>query len=171
MSDVGRSIKEGTGLGLIAGAVSGAAVVVTTLIGGDPPIAALRTIASLLLGPAALERTPAPTAAVIGIVAHLYLSALFGLFYGVYNSALTMPTRRSLPREAIIGMLYGALLWLVNFHVFAPLRAPWFLVLPPVPMLVLHVVSYGLPLGLLYATAERHVVLTSASGGVTALRR
>ena len=66
------------------------------------------------------------------IIAHLYLSAMFGLFYGVYNSALTMPTRRSLPREAVIGMLYGALLWLVNFHVFAPLRAPWFLVLPPV---------------------------------------
>jgi hypothetical protein len=158
MSDVSRSIKEGAGFGLIAGVVFAIAQVFATMLAGDPAIVAFRRLASVLLGATALQATPTATAVVIGLIAHLYLSVMFGLFYGIYNSALTMPTRRSLPRQAVIGPLYGVMLWLVNFHVFARYRYPWLLELPQAPQVFLHAIFYGLPLGLLYARAERRVV-------------
>lgn len=158
MSDVGRSIKEGTGYGLIAGAVLGVGLVAASALDGAPPIIVFRTLASVLLGPTALHSTPAATAVVLGTIAHLYFSAMFGLFYGVYNSALTLRTRRSLPREAIVGMIYGAMVWLVAFRFVVPYRWPWLLAVPALPLFLMHVVLYGLPLGLLYATAERHAL-------------
>lgn len=157
MSDVTRSMKEGIGFGLIAGVAFLLAQVIGTVIVGDPAIVVFRRFASLLLGPRALVTLPAATAIGIGLIAHLLLSAAYGLFYGVYNSALTLPTRRSLPRQAVIGPLYGVMLWLVNFRFFAPYRFPWFLELAVWPQLVAHVVFFGLPLGLLYGSAERRV--------------
>ena len=158
MSDVNRSIKEGTGFGLIAGVVFAIAQVIATVLAGDPAILAFRRFASVLLGPEALTATPEATAVGVGLVAHLFLSAMYGLFYGVYNSALTMPTRRSVVRQAAIGPIFGIMLWLVNFQVFAQYRYPWLLELPQGPQVFLHAVFYGLPLGLLYASAERRVI-------------
>lgn len=158
MSDVGRSIKEGTGYGLIAGAVLGIGFVIATIVDGGPPIVVFRTLSSVLLGRAALSDTPAATAVVVGVISLLYFSAMFGLCYGVYNSALTLRTRRSLRREAVIGMIYGAIVWLISFRLVVPLRWPWLLVVPQVPLFAMMVVLYGLPLGLLYATAERHAL-------------
>lgn len=158
MSDVGRSIKEGTGYGLVAGSILGVGLVVATIIDGGPPIIVFRTLASVLLGPQAFSDTPAATAVVLGVITLLYFSAMFGLCYGLYNSALTLKTRRSLPREAVVGMIYGAMVWLVSFRLVIPLRWPWLLVVPSVPVFAMLVVLYGLPLGLLYATAERHAL-------------
>ena|SRR5437868_1694333 len=158
MSEVNRSIKEGIGFGLIAGIVFAIAQVIAAVVVREPAIFVFRRLASVLLGAQALVTTPTPTAVGVGIFANLYLSAMFGLFYGVYNSALTQPTRRSLARQATIGALYGVMLWLVNSQVFARYRYPWLLELPQLPQMFLHAVFYGVPLGLLYATAERRVV-------------
>jgi len=158
MSDVSRSVKEGLGFGLIAGAVFAIAQVIATVIAGDSAILAFRRLASVLLGPDALAVTPAATAVGVAIVGHLFLSAMYGLFYGIYSSALTLPTRRSLGRQAVIGPIYGVMLWAVNFQVFARYRYPWLLALPQAPLVALHAVFFGLPLGLLYASAERRVV-------------
>ena len=155
MSDVSRSIKEGARLGLIAGAILLAAKIVGTVAIGEPAILAFRRDASVLLGIRALTPVPTATALVLGVVMHFYLSAMFGLFYGAYNSALTMHSRRSLGRQAAIGVIYGTMLWFVNFNVFARYRYPWLLDLPQGPQLFLHAAFYGLPLGLLYATAEQ----------------
>jgi len=167
MSDVGRSVKEGLGFGLIAGVLFAIAQVVAAVIAGDSAILAFRQFASVLIGLDALTVTPAATAIAVGIVGHLCLSAMYGLFYGVYNSALTMPTRRSLTRQALIGPLYGVMLWLVNSQVFARYRYPWLLELPQAPQVFLHAVFFGLPLGLLYATAERRVVPVQRPYGYT----
>lgn len=157
MSDVTRSIKEGTGFGLIAGVVFAAAETVAAVASGNPVLMPFRMSASLLLGPDALVVTPGTTALAVGTIAHLYLSTMYGLFYGIYNSALTMPTRKAHGRQAVIGLLFGVMLWLVNFHALARFHAPWFLDLPQGPQMLLHAVFFGLPLGLLYATAERRV--------------
>lgn len=158
MSDVTRSAKEGLGFGLIAGVVFAIAQVAATVIAGEPAIVAFRTLASVWLGPEALTVTPAATATGIAIIGHLYLSAMYGLFYGLYNSALTLPTRRSIGRQAVIGPLFGVMLWLVNLNVFARYRYPWLIELSPAPQAFLHAVFFGLPLGLLYATAERRAI-------------
>ncbi|HMG20675.1 MAG TPA: hypothetical protein VK607_05135 [Kofleriaceae bacterium] len=154
MSDVSKSIKEGVVAGLVAGVLFAIAQVVSVMVAGDLPMLAFRRSASVLLGPAALTTTPTASAIVVALIAHLYLSAIYGLCYGIYNSALSGLSRRSASRQTIIGPLYGAVLWLVNFQVFARALYPWLLALPQPSQLVLHAVGFGLPLGLLYATAE-----------------
>lgn len=93
---------------------------------------------------------------VVGLICHLYLSTIYGLLYGIYNSALTQATRSSLRRQVVLGPLYGTLLWLANFFVFAPVYYPWLLVGTPAQQLALRALAYGLPLGLLFGNTERH---------------
>jgi hypothetical protein len=165
-SDVTRSAKEGLGFGLIAGVVFAIAQVIATVVAGEPPFLAFRRIASVFVGPLALDTIPAPTVLLVAVIAHLFLSAIYGLFYGIYNSALTMPTRRSVQRQAVIGVLFGVMLWLVNFQVFARYLSPWLLELPQAAQVLLHALCFGLPLGLMYGTAEQ----ISARGDRTAQR-
>jgi len=173
MSDVSKSIKEGVCAGLIAGILFAIAQVVSVMAAGELPVLAFRRSASVLLGPAALTTTPTASAIVIALIAHLYLSAIYGLCYGIYSSALSAPSRRSTSRQTIIGPLYGAVLWLVNFQVFARALYPWLLALPQVSQLVLHAVGFGLPLGLLYATAELRAQPSAAAAlpAAIAIRR
>jgi hypothetical protein len=162
MSDVTRSAKEGLAFGLIAGALFAIGQLAATIVMGEPAMSAFRRFASILLGPSALTSAVSPAAAVgRGLIANRWLSAMYGVVYGFYNSALTMATRRSIGRQAIVGTLFGLMLWLVNFRAFAPYRYPWMLELDVIPQLILHALVFGLPLGLLYATAERRVT-TSA---------
>lgn len=156
-SDVGRSVKEGAIGGLIAGAIFAVAYVLASMIAGDAAIVPFRRLASVLLGPDALTSVSATAAVFVALVAHFYLSTMFGLFYGIYNSALTMKTRSSMQRQAIVGSLYGVILWLINYNIFARYRYPWLLELAQAPQALLHALFYGLPLGLLYASAERRV--------------
>jgi hypothetical protein len=57
--------------------------------------------------------------------------------------------------QAAIGIIYGVALHVVNFHVIARAAYPWFLDANQYMQLVMHALAYGLPLGLLYALAER----------------
>lgn len=155
MSDVSTSVKQGVGSGLLAGAMFAAAQIIGAVTAGDPAILALRRSASVLLGPAALTTIPTAVAIVVGLIAHAYLSTMYGLSYGVYNSALSAATRRSARRQAAIGALYGAVLWLVNLQVFARIVFPWLLAVPQLVQIFLHAACFGVPLGLLYAAAER----------------
>jgi hypothetical protein len=155
MSDVSRSVHQGVGSGLRAGAMFAAAQVVAAITTGDSAVIAFRRSASVLLGPAALTTAPTAIAIVVGLIAHAYLSTMYGLSYGVYNSALSASTRRSAPRQAAIGALYGVALWLVNLQLFARIVFPWLLAVPQPAQVFLHAVCFGLPLGLRYAAAER----------------
>ncbi len=155
MSDVSRSVQQGVDSGLRAGAVFAAAQVITAIAAGDPAVIALRRSASVLLGPAALTTTPTAIAIVVGLIAHAYLSTMYGLSYGVCNSALSAPTRCSAPRQAAIGALYGIALWLVNLELFARIVFPWLLAVSQPIQVFLHAVCFGLPLGLRYAAAAR----------------
>ena len=155
MSDVSRSVHQGVGSGLVAGALFAAAQVVAATTTGDSAVIAFRRSASVLLGPAALTTTPTAIAIVVGLIAHGYLSTMYGLSYGVYNSALSAATRRSARRQAAIGALYGVALWLVNLQLFARIVFPWLLAVPQPVQVFLHAVCFRLPLGLRYAAAER----------------
>lgn len=155
MSDVSGSVHQGVGSGLLAGAMFAAAQVIAAVTTGDSTVIAFRRSASVLLGPAALTTTPTAIAIVVGLIAHAYLSTMYGLSYGVYSSALSAPTRRSAPRQAVIGALYGVMLWLVNLQLFARIVFPWLLAVPQPVQVFLHAVCFGLPLGLRYAAAER----------------
>jgi hypothetical protein len=156
MSDVSRSVHQGVGSGLLAGAMFAAAQAIAAVTTGDSAVVVVfRRSASVLLGPAALTTTPTAIAIVVGLIAHAYLSTMYGLSYGVYSSALSASTRRSAPRQAAIGALYGAALWLVNLQLFARIVFPWLLAVPQPAQIFLHAVCFGIPLGLRYAAAER----------------
>jgi hypothetical protein len=171
MSDVSRSVQQGVGSGLLAGAMFATAQVVAAITTGDPAVIAFRRSASVLLGPAALTTTPTAVAIVIGLIAHAYLATMYGLSYGVYNSVLSRPTRCSARRQAAIGALYGVALWLVNLELFARIVFPWLLAVSQPIQVFVHAVCFGLPLGLRYAAAERDAHQASQPPVAIAQRR
>jgi hypothetical protein len=152
-----RAAKEGIGFGLIAGVIFALAEMVVAAIMGNSALMPFRMFASILLGAAAMETTPIGTAFIIGSLVHLALSAAYGLIYGLINARFSTETQTNWGRQAGLGLLFGAILWLVNFQIIARILYPWFLTTPQFLQLLLHALFFGLPLSLMYAGAERHV--------------
>lgn len=162
MSAETRSFKEGAGYGVIAGTAFAVAQVISALVQGQSVETPFRMFAGIMLGDSAFNGTSAALAIFVGAVVLVALSAAFGFFYGVYNSALSSETRRSWNRQAMLGVLYGFMLWLVNFQFFARAHYPWFLEGPQGPQLAILTLFYGLPLGLMYVAAERRTRLVQS---------
>jgi uncharacterized membrane protein YagU involved in acid resistance len=74
----------------------------------------LRMISTIVKGDQAM--TAGTTSVGLGLVVHLVLSALFGMLF-----ALVVPRLRTNGTIALAGTAYGALLYVVNFLVLAPL--------------------------------------------------
>jgi uncharacterized membrane protein YagU involved in acid resistance len=74
----------------------------------------LRMISTIVKGDQAMAA--GTTSVGLGVLVHLVLSALFGMLF-----ALAVPRLRSNGTVALAGTLYGALLYVVNFLVLAPL--------------------------------------------------
>jgi hypothetical protein len=157
MSDTTRSFREGIELGLLAGALMAVIEIAYAAIagaGGDTP---LRMAASIILGASALAGSTTAFTLIVGVVVHLTLAAIYGASYGIYNSALTIETRKSWNRQAMLGALFGFALWLINFQVFARAHYPWFLAGHQAPQVLIHCLGYGIPLALAYTALERRV--------------
>jgi hypothetical protein len=161
-----RGIKEGIGFGLIAGLIFGVIEIIAAVLMGDPPLMPVRMFASTVLGEQALEQTPAATAIPLGLLAHFVLSAMFGLIYGAINARFSTATETSYGRQVALGLMFGAVLWLVNFQIIARLIYPWFLMTPQFLQMAMHAMFFGLPVALMYARAERraHHVGRTARG-------
>ena len=159
-----RGLKEGIEFGLIAGVIFGLVEILVSAMMGNPPLQPIRMFASVVLGETALQSTELGSVVVIGAVVHLALSALFGLIYGAINGALSRETETSWGRQAGIGLVFGVLLWFVNFQLIARAIYPWFLDTPQALQAALHAVFFGLPLALMYAAAERRVQLHAFPG-------
>ena len=163
MHDAKRTGMEGTALGLIAGIVFGVTQIIAAAASGESVLLPLRMFASVALGPDALETTSLLRLLIAGNVVHLSLSALFGWIYVQVNDRLPMAEHTRRGRQALFGLLYGALLWLIGFQLLARLWYPWFLQMPPLAQVLMHALAYGLPLGLMYAGFERKVEHARAS--------
>jgi uncharacterized membrane protein YagU involved in acid resistance len=74
----------------------------------------LHMISTIVKGDTAMAA--GTTSVGVGVLVHLVLSALFGMLF-----ALAVPRLRSNGTVALAGTLYGALLYVVNFLVLAPL--------------------------------------------------
>lgn len=167
--DVKVGVKEGAAAGLVAGVAMLSVQVAIAVLAGDPPLWPLRLSASVFIGESALTTTSAATAVLVGAIGHFVLAAVFGMIYGVFSSALTRPMRAWPQRQAIVGTLYGVVIWIVNLQVLARLASPWLLDTSQVLQLATHALAYGLPLGLIYAASERRLGTSDAdrkhSGG------
>ena len=74
----------------------------------------LHMIATIVQGDDAMAA--GTTSPIAGAAVHLVLSAAFGMVF-----ALIVPRLRSNPMIAVGGLVYGVLLYLVNFAILAPL--------------------------------------------------
>jgi hypothetical protein len=153
-----RSIVEGIGFGLVAGVLFAVAEVVASAAMGQPGFAPFQMFASVLFGAGAFE-FGAGTAILAGGLIHLVLAGLFGLIYGLLNDRLPLGSHTSWGTQAGLGVAFGAALWLVNFQIIARALFPWFLEANQIVQLLLHAIFFGLPLGLMYAAAERRALL------------
>jgi hypothetical protein len=158
-----RSMGEGITAGIIAGVIFAAVEIVGAAMMGDPPLMPVRMFASVALGQRALEGSLG-VALVVGTIAHLVLSALFGIVYGLLNTRVSGESKTSFGRQAGLGILFGLAVWLVNFQVIARVLYPWFLGAPQFLQAMMHALFFGLPLALIYAASERkahaHVAAT-----------
>ena len=107
--------------GVVGGLVAGALFILATLwfaasTGGDAN-GPLMMISTIVLGKEAI--TDGTASAGVGIAVHAVLSAFFGILFG-----LAVPMFRTNGTLLLAGTAYGALLYVVNFKIFAPLAFP-----------------------------------------------
>jgi uncharacterized membrane protein YagU involved in acid resistance len=112
--------------GIIAGIVFVLAEMLINVALGKPFLGPLRLISSILLG----TQATAPTyslfgAVVVGLIVHLILAAIFGVIF-VYLLAWTGQFSATTEWLLLYGSVYGLALWVVNFHIIAPLLFPQF---------------------------------------------
>jgi uncharacterized membrane protein YagU involved in acid resistance len=151
-----RSVGEGITAGLIAGVIFAVVEIVGAAMMGNPALMPVRMFASVVLGQGAMEG-PLGVPLVVGTIAHLALSAVFGVIYGLLSARASEATKTSFGRQAGLGILFGLAVWLVNFHIIARVLYPWFLGTPQFLQAMMHGLFFGLPLALVYAASERRV--------------
>lgn len=157
------SAKNGLGFGLLAGAVFAAAECLSAWIGGQGLLTPLRYAASVVLGDRALAETPLALTVVVGVGVHFMLSAFFGLVYSLIDARLSPELRPRVSHQTAVGMLFALGVWGVTFQFIARGYYPWFLhTTAEFFQLLLHSFGFGLPLGLLFATAERRRLAIAA---------
>ena len=121
-------------------------------------------VGAILLGDRVLsagDLTPNVVAAAVAI--HLVLSVIYGIILALV-AAVGLAVSGSRWLLVLMGMVWGLLLWLVNFYVIAPVAFPWFETLDDVAQLVVHVVFYGGVLGW-YLGRQSASARTSAPAG------
>lgn len=105
--------------GIVAGVVFGALNMWFAASTGMPADMPLRMIATIVQGEGALaEGTANP---ILGLAVHMVLSTAFGITLAVIVSRV-----RSDRARAVVGLLFGLALYLVNFLVISPIAFPVF---------------------------------------------
>lgn len=140
--------------GLAAGVAFVLAAMVAAVLQGASVLLPFRLFASVFLGEAALTPQVSPvTAVLVGLVAHFAIATAWGFVFGVLTGVVRVI--RSSGGLALVGALFGTLVWLIDFYVMAPAFWPWFAAANPVAQFIVHVLFYGVPLGLWVARAVR----------------
>lgn len=145
--ETGTAVKYGIIGGIIAGALFAISEMVMAALMGMPAWVPLQMIGAIVLGPGVLPPSaPTISTVLVGMIVHFILSAIYGVVLALI--ALAIPAlRSSVGLMTIVGMVYGLVLWLVNFYVIAPVLFPWFAEASPVVQFVAHVFFFGAVLG------------------------
>lgn len=151
-------VARGACAGLVGGLVFGVMEIVAAAAMDQPPVMPVRMFASVLLGRDALTTSSLGAIWAVGVAAHFAIAALWGLLFAGVARSLSPQARASVGGEAVLGLVWGTLVWLLNFHVIARIAYPWFLDTPQGLQWLLHALFYGLPVGLSYALQERALI-------------
>jgi hypothetical protein len=150
---VGRIEFETVAAGVMAGLVMGLFEAIASVISGQSPLLPLRGAASIVLQQDAYGHN-APMIAVVGGAVHFSIAVMYSFAFGVFNSQLPWFTRVAALRQAALGVLFGSLIWLLNFQVIARIFYPWLVEHSQIVQWLLHAFTFGLPLGLLFSERE-----------------
>jgi hypothetical protein len=115
------------------------------LVGPQGWFMPLRMIGAIILGPPALDpRYSLSVAVLFGVTLHLLVSVVFAAIFAAFVS----PTW-STGALTVAGIIFGTVVWLVNFHLVAPLAGwTWFADRSePLVELLAHAFFYGCPVG------------------------
>jgi hypothetical protein len=112
----------------------------------------LKSIASLVLGPAAIAQAGFVAGPVlIGLAIHLAISALLGAIFGIgMRQVLRLPSDFGVP--VVAGLVFGLLLWLAAFLALPALLPQLIAVYAPA-FIIQHIV-YGTVTGLVYGVVR-----------------
>jgi hypothetical protein len=149
---------EGIRSSLLAGVAFGALQILAASVANAAPLQPIKAAASLLLRERAYQPGYWLFALVLGVAVHFSLALLYGYAFGLMSTEIRLRTRLNFAREALIGILFGLVLWGINFAVIARGLYPWLYEAHLPAQAVLHALGFGLPLSLLFARNERRRV-------------
>jgi len=92
---------------------------------------------------------------VLGSIVHFSVATMYAFAFGVFNTQVPWRSRIWGAREGLLGMVFATLIWLLDFQLIARFFYPWMLDHSQLMQWWLHVVGFGFPLGLLFATREK----------------
>ena len=152
MRETTRAIVQAT---LVSGGLTTAAAGIQTwVMSGNPSDAIFRSIASGPFGDDMNTGGAGATAA--GLLVHFALTAAM---VAAFMLAARRDPERLLRRPAVVGILYGFLLYIVMYWIVLPFRSPErYPSVAPLGtslMIVYHTVLFGLPMALIAARALR----------------
>lgn len=107
-------------------------------------------IAAAVLGGGALPPKPSIALAVVvpaALALHYALSAVYGAVFGLAVAGIDALRH---DRIVLVGAAttYGLLLWIINFHMIAPIVFPYFSMTDTYVQFVVHTIFFGTTLGL-----------------------
>jgi len=154
--------------GIAAGGVFALAELVAAAVSGGPEaVEPFRLASSVVLGQRAMAgEVPLGVMVAVGLAVHVAVTAFWGLLYAFVDSWLPPDVRPNFSFQAASGMLFGLVVWLVDFQFVARGYFPWFLERSPqFFQALMHALFFGLPLGFLFSAAERRRVELDAERG------
>lgn len=161
---IGYYVRSGAIAGLLAGAVFAVFEMIVAAAMGMGIGGPWKMFASVLLGKSAMAQLTFGVF-IVGFIVHFALAALFGAAWGAIAKKVPTSIRYGVGGHTAAAMLYGLAIYLINFQIIARLAYPWFLGANQGAQIVLHVLAFGLPLGLFLVSRLR------AMGAVGAGRR
>ena len=138
--------------------------IVAAGIAGTSILLPFRHAASIFMKEQAFE-TPALVAVGLGLAIHLAASLMFGFLFSLAASEEGRQARRSTSVQLALGAAFGAVLWLVNIQLIATWFYPWIADTGAAYQFAMHVATFGLPLGALFAFIRRGEAPTLELGG------
>ena len=154
---MGRRLLRGAVAGIVAGIPFAVITMWFASTTGGGWLAPLKLISTIVLGADALEAGTAQPW--VGVAVHMVISALMGMAF-----ALIAPALRTNGTVALVGTLYGALIYVVNFLIVANTVLPQFQ-MPNQPFeLVMHIVFGTLLSFFFYSSGVRSAEPFFATG-------
>ncbi len=152
------------GAGLAGAAVFAVMMMIAASTAGDSAWKPWQLFASVATGRSALQATGVQTL-FTGLVVHVLLSLFFAFMWAAVVRRLPLDVRESWGTHSAAAMIYGLVIWLVNYQLIARFAFPWFLDRTNgFVQAMIHAFGFGLPLAVVMLGRYRRVAQPARAG-------